>query len=91
MNIEEYENDLITELCGLRPTVFFCTIEISVLQSVYDGFPASSYAICNYVISKMAAYPNNGRRGVISACNIAHSDIVAHFLGWIGRVVHNDI
>ena len=39
---------------------------------------------------KMAAYPNNGRRGVISACNVAHSDIVAR-LGWIGRVVHNDI
>ena len=52
----------ITELRGVRPTVFLCTLEVSAMQSAYDDFPASSYAayrwdaICNDVVR------TNGRR-----------------------------
>ena len=45
MNTEEYGNDFITELRSVRPTVFLCTLEVTVMHSVYDGFPASSYAV----------------------------------------------
>ena len=41
---EEYGNDLITELHGVRLTVFLCTLEVSAMQSVYDEFSASLYA-----------------------------------------------
>ena len=44
-NAEEYGNDLITELRGVRPTVFLYTLEVSMMQSVNDDFPASSYAV----------------------------------------------
>ena len=35
MNTEEYGNDLITELRDLQSTVFFCTVEVSIMLSVY--------------------------------------------------------
>ena len=35
MKAEEYGNYLITELCGVRPTVFLCTLEVSAMQFVY--------------------------------------------------------
>ena len=43
-NAEEYGNDLITELHSFHLTVFLCTLEVSTMQSVYDDFPAVSYA-----------------------------------------------
>ena len=44
-----------------RPTAFLCTLAVSAMQSVYDGFPASSYAayrwdaICNDIRTTIAA------------------------------------
>ena len=35
MKAEEYGNYLITELRGVRPTVFLCTLEVSAMQFVY--------------------------------------------------------
>ena len=43
-NAGDYRNDLITELRGVRPTVFFCTLEVSAMESAYDDYPASSNA-----------------------------------------------
>ena len=41
---EECESNITTELCGFHPTAFLCILEVSAMQSVYDSFPASSYA-----------------------------------------------
>ena len=71
-NAEEYGNDLITELCGVCPTVFLCTLEVSAMQSVYDDFQLlrtlligrTPFAMTSFL--QMAAYPNYGRAGIVA-------------------------
>ena len=52
------------------PAAFLCTLEITAMQSVYDDYPASSYAayrwdaICNDVVSyKWPSISEHGRLG----------------------------